>query len=343
MPAFLVHGWMPDAYRAAPLPVLVLLSGVLSKVGAYGFLRVVLPLFPDASIHFQEVVLIIALASILYGSVMAFTQTNLRLIAGYSSVAQLGFITLGVFSLSADGGDGSVIQMFNHGLVVAADVLRDRGALRAHRDRGPARDGRDGEAGADLRGAVHHRHDGDAGDPRIGQLRRRVLHPQRRLLLEGRDRADRLDRASRWPRSTRCACTSGRCTTACPTGSSRARSPCARPSCSCRWSLCILAIALYPGLITTRGEASVDRSLTSLEPPVVAETSSSGARRSGPAGTPPEPPKAVPDGTSPVPPGEVSHDRLRPGDLQRPRHRLRRVLPGASRSPPGRSSSCSPA
>ena len=60
MPAFLVHGWMPDAYRAAPLPVLVLLSGVLSKVGAYGFLRVVIPLFPDASIHFQEVVLIIA-------------------------------------------------------------------------------------------------------------------------------------------------------------------------------------------------------------------------------------------------------------------------------------------
>jgi len=120
MPAFLVHGWMPDAYRAAPLPVLVLLSGVLSKVGAYGFLRVVIPLFPDAAVHFQELLMIIALASILYGSAMAFTQTNVRLIAGYSSVAQLGFITLGIFSLSTEGADGAVIQMVNHGLVVGA-------------------------------------------------------------------------------------------------------------------------------------------------------------------------------------------------------------------------------
>jgi NADH-quinone oxidoreductase subunit M len=123
MPAFLVHGWMPDAYRAAPLPVLALLSGVLSKVGAYGFLRVVLPLYPQATVHFQEVVLLIAVASILYGSVMAFTQTNVRLIAGYSSIAQLGFITLGIFSLRADGANGSVLQMVNHGLVVAAVFL----------------------------------------------------------------------------------------------------------------------------------------------------------------------------------------------------------------------------
>jgi NADH-quinone oxidoreductase subunit M len=119
MPAFLVHGWMPDAYRAAPLPVLAVFSGVLAKVGAYGFLRIVLPLFPEATIEFQEVVLVIALASILYGSVMAFTQTNVRLIAGYSSVAQLGFITAGIFALRADGSDGAVLQMVNHGLVVA--------------------------------------------------------------------------------------------------------------------------------------------------------------------------------------------------------------------------------
>src|SRR5690349_10476803 len=119
MPAFLLHGWMPDAYRAAPLPVLAVFSGVLAKVGAYGFLRVVLPLFPEATIEFQEVVLVIALASILYGSVMAFTQTNVRLIAGYSSVAQLGFITAGIFALRADGSDGAVLQMVNHGLVVA--------------------------------------------------------------------------------------------------------------------------------------------------------------------------------------------------------------------------------
>jgi NADH-quinone oxidoreductase subunit M len=123
MPAFPIHGWMPDAYRAAPLPVVLLLSGVLSKVGAYGFLRVVLPVYPDATVTFQELVMVIAVASILYGSVMAFTQANVRLVAGYSSIAQLGFITLGVFSLRADGADGAVLQMVNHGLVVACVFL----------------------------------------------------------------------------------------------------------------------------------------------------------------------------------------------------------------------------
>jgi NADH-quinone oxidoreductase subunit M len=123
MPAFLVHGWLPDAYREAPLPVLALLSGVLSKVGAYGFLRVALPLYPQATVHFQELILVIGVAGILYGSIMAFTQTNVRLIAGYSSIAQLGFITIGIFSLSPDGGDGAVLQMVNHGLVVAGVFL----------------------------------------------------------------------------------------------------------------------------------------------------------------------------------------------------------------------------
>jgi NADH-quinone oxidoreductase subunit M len=119
MPAFPLHGWLPDAYRAAPTPVLVVLSGVLSKVGAYGFLRIALPLYPDAAVHFQELILVIALASILYGSVMAFTQTSATLVVGYSSIAQLGFITLGIFSLRSEGAQGAVLQMVNHGLVVA--------------------------------------------------------------------------------------------------------------------------------------------------------------------------------------------------------------------------------
>ncbi len=123
MPAVLVHGWMPDAYREAPLPVLALFSAVLSKVGAYGFLRVVVPVFPQATVHFQELILVIAVAGILYGSVIAFTQKNVRLIAGYSSIAQLGFITLGIFSLRPDGADGAVLQMVNHGLVVAGIFL----------------------------------------------------------------------------------------------------------------------------------------------------------------------------------------------------------------------------
>src|SRR5271166_3502347 len=120
MPAFPLHGWMPDGYRAMPIEVLMVFSGVLSKVGAYGFLRIVLPLYPQAAAHFQTLMLLIALASILYGSAVAFTQTDARLVAGYSSVAQLGFITLGIFSLNSQGAQGALLQMVNHGLVVAA-------------------------------------------------------------------------------------------------------------------------------------------------------------------------------------------------------------------------------
>jgi NADH-quinone oxidoreductase subunit M len=119
MPAFPLHGWMPDGYRAMPIEVLMVFSGVLSKVGAYGFLAIVLPLFPQAAAHFQVLMLLIALASILYGSVLAFSQTDVRLIAGYSSVAQLGFITLGIFALNPQGAQGALLQMVNHGLVVA--------------------------------------------------------------------------------------------------------------------------------------------------------------------------------------------------------------------------------
>src|SRR3954451_5147246 len=123
MPAFPVHGWMPDAYRAMPIEVLTVFSGVLSKVGAYGFLRIALPLFPDAAAKYQTLLLLIALASILYGSAMAFTTTQARLIAGYSSVAQMGFITLGIFSLKDAGAQGALLQMINHGLVVAPLLL----------------------------------------------------------------------------------------------------------------------------------------------------------------------------------------------------------------------------
>jgi NADH-quinone oxidoreductase subunit M len=119
MPAFPVHGWMPDGYRAMPMPVLAVFSGILSKVAAYGFLRIVLPLYPGASVHYQELMLLLALASILYGSAMAFTTTQTRLILGYSSIAQLGFIVLGIFALRPEGAQGAVLQAVNHGLVVA--------------------------------------------------------------------------------------------------------------------------------------------------------------------------------------------------------------------------------
>jgi NADH-quinone oxidoreductase subunit M len=121
MPAFPFHGWMPDTYRNMPLPVLAVFSGVVSKVAAYGFLAIVLPLFPAAVDDWQLIMLILAVCSILYGSIQAFTQTNLRLILGFSSIAQLGFIVLGIFALDqgARGAQGALLQAVNHGLVVA--------------------------------------------------------------------------------------------------------------------------------------------------------------------------------------------------------------------------------
>jgi NADH-quinone oxidoreductase subunit M len=121
MPAFPFHGWMPDTYRNMPLPALAVFSGVVSKVAAYGFLRIVLPLFPEAVADWQLILLVLALCSIVYGSIMAFTVTNVRLILGYSSIAQLGFITLGIFALDpeARGAQGALLQAVNHGLVVA--------------------------------------------------------------------------------------------------------------------------------------------------------------------------------------------------------------------------------
>jgi NADH-quinone oxidoreductase subunit M len=119
MPAFPLHGWMPDAYRNIPLPALAVFSAVLSKVAAYGFLKIALPLYPAAASRFQDLLLLIGLASVLYGSIMAFTTTQTRLVLGYSSIAQLGFIVLGIFALDDRGAQGALLQSINHGLVVA--------------------------------------------------------------------------------------------------------------------------------------------------------------------------------------------------------------------------------
>jgi NADH-quinone oxidoreductase subunit M len=118
MPAVPLHGWMRDTYRATPLPVLIVLSAVVAKLGAYGFIRVVLPLLPEAVVEHQTTFLVISLVAIVYGSVMAFSQDNVRLIVGYSSIAQMGFIGLGIWSLDEKGLEGAILQMVNHGLVV---------------------------------------------------------------------------------------------------------------------------------------------------------------------------------------------------------------------------------
>jgi NADH-quinone oxidoreductase subunit M len=116
-PLFPLHGWVPETYRSTSIPVLALLSGVLSKVGVYGFLRIVLPVMPDGATYWQELFIIVAVFSILYGSILAFSQDNVRLVLAYSSIAQLGFIVLGIFAFEPKGADGALFQMLNHGLV----------------------------------------------------------------------------------------------------------------------------------------------------------------------------------------------------------------------------------
>jgi NADH-quinone oxidoreductase subunit M len=117
MPLVPFHGWLPDGYKAMPIPAVAVFSAVLSKVAAYGFLRIVLPLFPYASAHYQVLMLVIALVSILWGTAVAMTTPDARLVVAYSSVAQLGFITLGIFSLQPQGAQGALLQMINHALV----------------------------------------------------------------------------------------------------------------------------------------------------------------------------------------------------------------------------------
>jgi NADH-quinone oxidoreductase subunit M len=119
MPLVPFHGWLADGYKAMPIPAVAVFSAILSKVAAYGFLRVVLPLFPYATVHFQMIMLLIALASIIWATAIAFTTPDARLVVAYSSVAQLGFITLGIFSLRPEGAQGAILQMVNHGLVTA--------------------------------------------------------------------------------------------------------------------------------------------------------------------------------------------------------------------------------
>jgi NADH-quinone oxidoreductase subunit M len=117
-PLFPLHGWVPETYRSSPIVTIALLGGVLSKVGVYGFLRIVLPIMPEGAQHWQELFIIVAVFSILYGSILAFTQDNVRLVVAYSSIAQMGFIVLGVFALDEKGAQGALFQMLNHGLVV---------------------------------------------------------------------------------------------------------------------------------------------------------------------------------------------------------------------------------
>lgn len=117
------HSWLPDAYSEAPAPVTAMLAGAMSKTGAYGFLRLCIPLFPYAAKTFAPLFSVLAIIGILYCAVMALVQTDLKRLLGYSSISHLGVIMLGLFAFSTQSVEGSVLQMVNHGITIAALFL----------------------------------------------------------------------------------------------------------------------------------------------------------------------------------------------------------------------------
>ena len=122
-PLFPLHGWLPDAYRESSPEVAAVLSGIVSKAGVYGFLRIAVAKFPGPAHDFRAPILALAAVGLIYGSLLAFRAPDLRGIVAYSSLAQMGLITMGVFAVNDLGLDGSVLQMVNHGLTSSTMFL----------------------------------------------------------------------------------------------------------------------------------------------------------------------------------------------------------------------------
>jgi NADH-quinone oxidoreductase subunit M len=123
VPMWPLHSWLPDAHVEAPTAGSVILAGVLLKMGAYGFLRFNLPLFPEASLQLAPWMAGLAVIGILYGAAVAYAQTDLKKMVAYSSVSHMGFVMLGIFSLTPLGISGAILQMVNHGVSTGALFL----------------------------------------------------------------------------------------------------------------------------------------------------------------------------------------------------------------------------
>jgi NADH-quinone oxidoreductase subunit M len=123
MPMWPVHTWLPDAHVEAPTAGSVILAGVLLKMGGYGFLRFSLPMFPDASNDFAPLIYALSVIAIVYTSLVAFRQTDIKKLIAYSSVAHMGFVTMGIFSGNEVGVQGAIFQMLSHGVISGALFL----------------------------------------------------------------------------------------------------------------------------------------------------------------------------------------------------------------------------
>lgn len=123
VPMFPVHTWLPDAHTEAPTAGSVILAGVLIKMGAYGFLRFSMPMFPDATLFFAGPIIVLSLVAIIYGALVCFAQKDFKRLIAYSSVSHMGFVTLGLFALNVQGMEGGILQMLNHGVITGAMFL----------------------------------------------------------------------------------------------------------------------------------------------------------------------------------------------------------------------------
>ncbi|MBO6719508.1 MAG: NADH-quinone oxidoreductase subunit M [Rhizobiaceae bacterium] len=123
MPMWPVHTWLPDAHVEAPTAGSVILAGILLKMGGYGFLRFSLPMFPDASLFFQPFVFTLSIVAIIYTSLVALMQEDIKKLIAYSSVAHMGYVTMGIFAMNVEGIQGGIFQMLSHGLVSGALFL----------------------------------------------------------------------------------------------------------------------------------------------------------------------------------------------------------------------------
>jgi len=123
MPMWPVHTWLPDAHVQAPTAGSVILAGILLKLGGYGFILFNVPMFPDASVLYQPLVFTLSVIAIAYTSLVAFRQTDIKKLIAYSSVAHMGFVTMGIFAGNAQGMQGAIFQMLSHGLISGALFL----------------------------------------------------------------------------------------------------------------------------------------------------------------------------------------------------------------------------
>lgn len=141
VPMWPVHTWLPDAHTEAPTAGSVILAGILIKMGAYGFLRFSMPLFPEATKAMAPAMMVLSVIAIIYGGIICLGQTDLKRLIAYSSVSHMGFVTLGLFALNIQGIQGGILQMINHGIVTGAlflcvGIIYDRSHTRLIADYG---------------------------------------------------------------------------------------------------------------------------------------------------------------------------------------------------------------